>query len=79
MFNKLKEYFSEGTKKSFTRLAAGTIIATGCLIALVECGFYLFDHEVEIHTALIGELIGFGLGGKVIQKRFEKTKADGNT
>lgn len=75
MFDKIKEYFQEGTKMSFTRLASGAVIATGLLIALVEVIAYLFDHSIEVHSGLVGELVFGGLGAKVVQKSYE-TKQD---
>lgn len=54
--------------KSWTRLAMSVLILSGVIIAFVDIIANVIDPVREIHTALIGELAGMGVAGKVTQK-----------
>lgn len=64
--------------KSFVRLASSVLIATGCLIAIIEVNYYMYalmhDKEYDVHVALIDGLVMSGLGSKVAQKIWGENK-----
>lgn len=78
LFQRLKGYFQEGSLESLTRLLAFSCVFAGITVAFIEVIACIigrfFDVDIEIHSVLIGELIGFGLGAKVSQKIFGEKK-----
>lgn len=67
----MKKFFIEGNEYSMVRLLSfisvtTAVVATGFIIAFVFAGTEL--SYIKEMILLVGTLLGFGFGGKVIQK-----------
>ncbi len=67
----MKKFFIEGDEYSMVRLLSfisvtTAVIATGFIIAFVFAKIELY--YIKEMILLVGTLLGFGFGGKVIQK-----------
>lgn len=73
----MKKFFIEGNEYSMVRLLSfisvtTAVVATGFIIAFVFAETEL--NYIKEMILLVGTLLGFGFGGKVIQKFGEKNK-----
>ena len=78
----MKEFLSESGTASLTRLASAVTIIIGLLIAITIVVMAFLKIEITYIREiiwLVGIILGFGFGGKVVQKFAEREHSNERT
>ena len=65
-------YFSEDPHKSLMRVGFFICIVSGCVIGLLSV---ILDRDLTGAGILVGAIIGCAMGGKAVQKKYERPEA----